>query len=516
MRRLGILVFAFVPTFGVIAACTSLPGDCDYTKRGCPGVEGDGSVDGLSPDGSDAVASDGAQDAGRDSDAPGCDASKSPKDEPCLLDDKYAVFVNQAGSDATGDGTKAKPKATIGAALTTAKAGGKEHVIICDGTFAENLIVDGAKSGLKVHGRFRCNDWVYDNSKKTTIKPAAGLPLKIDTVTSFLGEDLDVEAPNATVAGASSIGIFVGLSQAVILRRVAVKAGDGMKGDDGAGTSNYNPALQSDDPLLAGSNASGTAGGVEKDCVSLCTNNMRSTGGAGGRGGASPTDGGKGLPDRGAGAGGTVLECTTGQGGKGGNPAPSASGGAGAPTPGTLIATGWTPASGSPGVTGGPGQGGGGGGGKVSGSNGGGGGGGCGGCGGGQGAEGRGGGSSFAVLSFQSGVTLDACDLRAAAAKEGGKGADGQVGQIGGLSGTPTTGGCSGGDGGRGGGGGGGGGGAGGLSVAIAYKGTPPAETNGTTKQVGAPGNGGQPGTGGSPTATKGLDGEAAVTKALP
>ena len=109
-------------------------------------------------------------------------------------------------------------------------------------------------------------------------------------------------------------------------------------------------------------------------------------------------------------------------------------GGNGATQPGNLTATGWTPVNGTNGTKGarprrGRGQWG------QSASMGGGGGGGCGGCGGAAGPGAQSGGSSFAVLSYQSTVTLDACTLVAGAGGNGGKGADGQPGQLGGFGG---------------------------------------------------------------------------------
>ena len=86
----------------------------------------------------------------------------------------------------------------------------------------------------------------------------------------------------------------------------------------------------------------------------------------------------------------------------------------------------------------------------------------------------RDGGSSFALLSVSSALTLDACVLTAGSGGAGGPGGAGQVGQTGGDHGNGAGNGCQGGAGGNGGNGGGGGGGAGGLSVAIGYTGPSP------------------------------------------
>src|SRR5262249_55518756 len=50
-----------------------------------------------------------------------CDTSKSPGDEVCLIDATYGVYVSAAGDAKKGDGSAAKPFATIGQALAAAK-----------------------------------------------------------------------------------------------------------------------------------------------------------------------------------------------------------------------------------------------------------------------------------------------------------------------------------------------------------------------------------------------------------
>lgn len=104
--------------------------------------------------------------------------------------------------------------------------------------------------------------------------------------------------------------------------------------------------------------------------------------------------------------------------------------------------------------------------------------GGCGGCGGTGGLGGKGGGASFALLSFQSDIVLNACELEVSRAGDGGSGSGGQVGQIGGTGAFGSPPGCLGGNGGTGGSGGPGGGGAGGLSVGIGYVGKLPVQAH--------------------------------------
>src|ERR1019366_4177548 len=95
------------------------------------------------------------------SDTSSCDPTKDPKDEPCVLDSAYGVFVASAGSDAGAeslgsgvagpDGTAARPYASIGQAL--ANMAGKSRVYVCNGVYAEHVSITAAVS---VYGGLSC------------------------------------------------------------------------------------------------------------------------------------------------------------------------------------------------------------------------------------------------------------------------------------------------------------------------------------------------------------------------
>jgi hypothetical protein len=456
---------------------------------------------------------------------PTCDVTKSPADEPCLVDDQYGVFVSSGGSDTAGLGTKASPYKTVMKGLAAAQG---KNVYVCAGTYAEAVTIEGALDGSRLFGGFDCSSWVYAASNRPVMKPASGSALVAKALTRGLRvEDVEFDAPATTMSGESSVAGWVTGSVNVRLVRVRLVAAAAQAGADGVAASNYDPTMQQSDPRIAGHNAIGAIGGGAQTCANLCTNGQHATGGKGGNGGpAAVGDGGvdAGAPTAGQGGGPPITPETppgaTGAGGIPGNlacangirgsDAPARSGGNGAAQPGTLTATGWTRVDGTTGTVGDPGQGGGGGSGGQNATMGGGGGGGCGGCGGAAGPGGQSGGSSFALLSYQSTITLDACTLGAAAGGAGGKGANGQVGQVGGAEGLQTSSGCPGGVGGKGSAAGGGGGGAGGHSVAIGYAGLAPTQTNGTTMNVASqPAAAGAAGSGGNPAATAGAVGKA-------
>lgn len=494
-------------TIGFFAACgqTSSGDECADKGVNCPAA--DASADGTG----------------------GCDTTKDPSSASCLVDDAYGVFVSPMGSDTSGDGSKAKPYATIGKGLAAAKVAGKKE-FVCAGTYAEHVVVDAAHDGVSMYGGFSCADWSYATTNAVNIAPTdPGPALAVSSLTTGTTiEDIAFQAVDARMAGDSSIAVLADAAQNVVFRRVTMKAGNGATGAagaDGASASNYDVSLSQTDSSIAGHNGSGQTPGGTQTCAGLCADNMGSTGGKGGDGDTTSPgnglDGGPPMPPSGPahdGAGG-IFNGTCNNGHPGATAGDAQQGGAAASMLGSIGAMGWTPSDGEPGIAGGPGQGGGGGSGGISTMNGGGGGGGCGGCGGSGGGGGHGGGASFALLSVNSAVTLDTCVLQAGNGADGGKGGAGQSGQQGGAAGAPATLGigCPGGLGGTGGGGSGGGGGTGGLSVAIGYTGTAPATTAGTMTSVGQPGHGGPGGAGTNANngGAKGLDGVAQATKSL-
>jgi len=430
----------------------------------------------------------------------GCDSSKPPSQGGCAVDDSDGFFVAPTGSD-SGTGAKATPFQTIARGISAAAGAPlKPNVYVCQGTYAESLVIESAPAGVALHGGFDCASWTQV-SAPTNVAPAwvpGGLPEYVLHVrgSAALVESMTLTAPDATDPGASSIAAFVDSSPGMTFRRAAVIAG---KGAD-AVTGTTPPAL--------GANASGnpasssTQGGAAKSCP--CATDT-TTGGQGGSGGTgADVDAGEGLPTIAghddAGLPGQITNCLGGSG------ANAADGTVGASTSslGTLAATGWTPGAGAAGVTGGTAQGGGGGFYAIGGGANAGGSGGCGGCGGAGGAGGAGGGASIAVAVIDSTFRIQASTIRAGVAGNGANGASGQTGEPGGAGGAGSLG-CTGGTGGTGGAGGPGGGGAGGVSVAVATVGTTPDVDTVSTVLAGSAGTGGFDGMG----AKKAIDGVA-------
>ncbi|WP_437690160.1 hypothetical protein [Sorangium sp. So ce176] len=460
---------------------------------------------------------------------PMCDAD--PTEDASTVSDTCAVFAS-ANAEPGGDGTKARPYASLAEAV--ANANGKRVLACTSGAFAESVTIE---AGVEVIGGFDCDaGWTWSEEARSAIEgPADQIALTLEEgargakVRSFA-----VRAAGATKAGGSSIGVAVADVEAE-LAQVEVTAGDGMDGADGMASSER--------PHTGASGSTNTAsfacimdasvyGGDPG--VTICEDG-ETRGGQGGTGGIPGMDDGNGQP----GQAGTPLpdpipdspglggigqtetgECEQGQPGRDG--APGSPGPAGRAT--TLALTGITGGDGAPGSTGKKGQGGGGGGGakagyfcgnprspaEASGASGGGGG--AGGCGGKGGGGGQAGGSSTGILSLGTKLVLAKVIVAVGKAGNGGGGGFGRPGASGGHGGTAGPGsslggsGCDGGRGGTGGRGGPGGGGRGGHAVGIAYAASPGAAIGSQAFTEGTAGNGGSAGLGG-PAESDGMPG---------
>ena len=146
-----------------IYACSSSPVDV----CGIPGVcEADGSAD---------VKGD-VKDTGVDAPPVTCPSGKEPKDDPTCVTNDLGIFVSATGND--GDpGTKEKPMATLGAALTKAGTASKGKIFVCEGSYTESATI---KATIGVYGGFKCADWTYSGTKPKFAGAKADFVVKVD------------------------------------------------------------------------------------------------------------------------------------------------------------------------------------------------------------------------------------------------------------------------------------------------------------------------------------------------
>jgi hypothetical protein len=490
-----------------------------------------------------------------------CDASATPKANACVIDEAFGVFVAPpafGGDDATGDGSRAHPYATVGNGITQAMG---KRVYVCASTYPEQVVMSVLVSGAQVYGGLACpaavmrdggvdasdgateahdgsfdgasNDavavdagppaapWTYTGAQAAVTPAVVGYALDMAGLTTGAHfEDFAFSSLDAQAAGgdASSIAVLVSACAGVSFTRVSFRAGAALPGAPHLAPA-PNACLTNRN---GGEGISETAGA---GAVCTCPVSGSSKGGNGvpdthavaaaNNGTATPPPADE-MPPQGDVGTSAAGSCTVGNAGAAGG-----AGMAGAAGTGVLSATGWTAGPGGPATAGGPGQGGGGGGsaGDVGEEiPGGGGGGGAGGCGGNGAAGGGSGGASIGVALIDSSASFDGVTLSPGAGGAGARGTAGEAAQAGGAGGlapsvviflNEITEACPGGAGGPGGGGGGGGGGAGGPSVGIAWVGTTPPVVDGqpvmsattlagpSTSVMSAPGLAGMGGAGG-------------------
>jgi len=400
------------------------------------------------------------------------------------------VFVQADAAGATEEGTQAHPYKTLQKALDNA---GEKRVYACaSAPYSESVTI---AAPIEMYGGFECSKgWAWRADARSTLNgPAGAVALTLTKQADGAKvQRFAITAANATEKGGSSIAVAADVAAALI--SCEVTAGDGMAGEDGVTPAGTAPKGADGLPADAATmNACGNpavlVGGPGG--MTTCEEGM-TAGGVGGKGGVVGTDSGNGA----TGVDGTPADAVKGKGGAGedainltcADGAKGKSGDAGAAgdaglSPGALSLTGISDTNMTDGKPGTRGYGGGGGGGSKAGACGNGasgGGGGAGGCGGAGGGGGKAGGSSLAIVSLGTKLTLTDVTLKTGKGGNGGKGASPQgggkvgAGAFGGDASGLVLAGCQGGNGGAGGAGGPGGGGRGGHSVGIAYASAPP------------------------------------------
>ena len=511
MRALTVIAVGVgLGILSAVAGCYDYGNDCAYTLE-CTGA-------GSSSSSSSGTGGDGGP-------PPGC----IPSDNNEPVADSCGVFVSSSLGGDSNVGSKDKPFATIGKALT--KANGKP-IYVCGEAFKEAVTLD---AGVTLFGAVDCtNGWIYAASKKTQLTADAdAIPLTLTSAASSAEVfDFAIVAADAMKDGGSSIAVVVDQA-AVSFTRCEITAGSGKAGLAGMTPMDSVGPIDPNDPSIRGNDGVNACVDAVKNDGALAKENelcpAASGGPLGGSGGNGTVNtgsngdvnpattqtalGGLGQPSM-----DPTWSCAVGQGGvgtNGGSGMPGA--GAGNTDLGSISVSSYTGVAGQPGGMGKPGQGGGGGGGAkgksmCAGASGGSGG--AGGCGGHGGIGGQPGGASIGIVSLNAPLTFDMVTLKVGAGGVGGDGGDGQAGATGGKGGTGGNGSanglsnaCDGGNGGQGGAGGRGGGGRGGHALGIAFTGATPA-TAGVTFTKGTAGTGGA---GDTATGNPG-DGAAGVT----
>lgn len=437
---------------------------------------------------------------------PGCDTTKLPTDDVCVVNDSEGVFVSSSLGSATGDGTQAHPLASFDAALTLAKSS-QRRVYACAESYAEPIHL---QEGTSVFGYFTCSaGWVIGAAHAAVKAPASPVAVASNIVAPTRIEAVDLVAPDYTSQSQSSIALIATASPGLTITHATIHAGTGGAGANGVdgiqltdSGSAKNGAVSWNDGVCTGSctlalllDTKEPAGGTN-----TCTGASGYAGGPGGSGGTggeyeanswgtwtttiSVAVGNPTTPSSQTAEGGTY-----GIGGSAGAVGTNGSDGTSGGAMGVISSSGYTTSDGTSATSGAPGQGGGGAGGySLSSANNypassypnyygwgePGAGGGAGGCPGLAATLGTGGGASIAVIAMQSPFTLDTVTIESSGGGAGGSAGGPSAPTAGGIGGNPAHFTGYGGNGGAGGNAGVSGNGGGGPSVGIAYQGTEP------------------------------------------
>ncbi len=483
-----------------------------------------GDAGGNNEEGGIPVTGGGGPDGGSEAAVPpGCDATKLPNADVCVVNDAEGIFVSSSLGSSTGDGSRAHPVVSLDAALSTAKAAHK-RVYACAETYSEQIHL---QEGVSVFGYFTCSQaWVIGQAHAVVKAPASPAAVASNIVLATRVEAVDIVSPDFVDKSQSSIALIASGSPGLTVTHATIHAGTGGKGDDGV------DGIQLTDSGTAknGGNTRADGAGTSMDWLAdiyanppaygtnAClgeSGHVPGPGGAGGNGGAFQSQNFNGwnwISDgQMASAGSPTAPTTqTAQGGAlggyaGASGSPGADGVDGVPgvAIGALSVAGYTAAGGSAGTSGAPGQGGGGSGGNAltyldyspasyqglygwgeAGPSGG-----AGGCPGLAGSPGAGGGASIAVLAIQSAMTFDTVKIESSVGGIGGSAGLGSVPTSGGTGGAPVLHTTGAGNGGAGGHSGVSGNGTGGPSIGIAWQGANPQLLASTVAQ-GAGGSG--------------------------
>src|SRR5690606_5405191 len=142
------------------------------------------------------------------------------------LNEASALFVSAAASADGADGSRARPFATIHAALA-ALSEERRRVYVCEGAYPEDLALSAAHSGLALIGGVSC---AWEPADARPVLGQSESPLRVDGARNLALVDLAVEAKDA--ASGSSIAAFVNQSSVAFVR-VSLVAGNAADGDDG-------------------------------------------------------------------------------------------------------------------------------------------------------------------------------------------------------------------------------------------------------------------------------------------
>ena len=152
-----------------------------------------------------------------------------PANVATAVNDECGVFVSSSQGDDGNEGSKAKPFATIAAALQNAPG---KTIYLCNETFTGKVEISGSTN---IYGGLDCTaEWVYggDTARSTLTADAGAIPLRVRAGNALTAFNLKVLAADAKEKGGSSIAILVEGGGSLDLSKSDAEAGNGAPGED--------------------------------------------------------------------------------------------------------------------------------------------------------------------------------------------------------------------------------------------------------------------------------------------
>ena len=230
MRRFVFAAIAIGSVSAPLVACGSaaeeVPGiGVDGGTRPTPGAPPAPSSSGSSAPSADAAPPPPPSDGGKPAEPP------APPPKADEITEQQGIFVALNGA-AGAPGTRQAPLQSIAEAIAKAEADAKGRVFVCEGTYLEAIEL---ANGISLVGGLDCSGPTWKlTDKRSAIESPTSPAIRASGITRATRLDhFNVVAPDAATPSGSSIGLLAVDSNALTFANGSIRAGSGMKGDDG-------------------------------------------------------------------------------------------------------------------------------------------------------------------------------------------------------------------------------------------------------------------------------------------
>lgn len=230
MRRFVFAALVIGSVSAPLVACGSAAEDVpaiavDGGTRPTPGAPPSPTSSASSAPSADAAPPPPSDDGGKPAEPP------APPPKADEITEQQGIFVALHGA-AGAQGTRQAPLQSIAEAIAKASADAKGRVFVCEGTYLEAVEL---ANGISLVGGLDCSGPTWKlTDKRSAIESPTSPAIRASGITTPTRVDhFNVSAPDASTPSGSSIGLLAVDSNALTFANGSIRAGSGMKGDDG-------------------------------------------------------------------------------------------------------------------------------------------------------------------------------------------------------------------------------------------------------------------------------------------